>query len=302
MERRVGFLGAGQMARALAAGMLRAGMVRAEQLLAMDPSADAIRQFQAIAGGSQIPADGRQMCAMADVLVVAVKPAVVAEVLIPLRRHLRRDCLLVSVAAGVTLSQLRVWSGTARWVRAMPNTPCLIGQGASAFSRGRDATDEDIVWVEQALSGVGYAVEVAESQLDAVTGLSGSGPAYVFLMIEALADAGVWQGLPREIATALAAQTVKGAAAMVMETGEHPAVLRAHVTSPGGTTMAGIVILQQQAVPAAVMRAVAAAADRTRELSANARSFSREMADVDIRLAGAPEASGVIDSDLEDRS
>ena len=290
------------MARALAAGMLRAGVVRTEQLSAVDPSVDALRQFQAVAPGSKHLNDTQQISAWADVLIVAVKPAVVSHVLIPLRAHVGGQKLLVSVAAGIPLGQLQAWSGTDRWVRAMPNTPCLVGQGATAFSCGAGAAPEDREWVAKALGGVGYAVELAEPQLDAVTGLSGSGPAYVYLLIEALADGGVWQGLPRDVATELAARTVCGAAAMVLSSGEHPAVLRGRVTSPGGTTMAGLAILQQQAVPAAVMGAVAAAADRSRALSANARSWTQEMADVDVGLAGAPQASSVIDSDAEDRS
>ena len=167
--------------------------------------------------------------------------------------------LVVSVAAGVTIAALSAGLKTERVIRVMPNTPCLIGHGAAAVAAGPAATAEDSALVQNMLQTVGVAIAVPESQIDAVTGLSGSGPAYIYQIIEALSDGGVRVGLPRETATTLAAQTVLGAAAMVMETGEHPAALKDAVTSPGGTTIAGLHELERAGLRAALMNAVQAA-------------------------------------------
>jgi pyrroline-5-carboxylate reductase len=175
--------------------------------------------------------------------------------------------LVISIVAGLDSQALETAAGPdVRVVRVMPNTPALVGQGAAAYSLGNRATEGDAVLVEKILRGVGLAVRVKESLLDAVTGLSGSGPAYVFTVIEALADGGVLMGLPRDLALKLAAQTVAGAAAMVRDTGEHPAVLRDQVTSPGGTTIAGLEELESGGLRSALISAVRAATERSRQL------------------------------------
>jgi pyrroline-5-carboxylate reductase len=166
----------------------------------------------------------------------------------------------------VTLARLEAGLGSSRVIRVMPNTPCLVGSSAAAYSLGSAATKSDGELVEQFLHSVGIAVRVDEKLLDAVTGLSGSGPAFVYLMIEALSDGGVRAGLPRDIATQLAAQTVRGAAEMVLQTGQHPGVLKDQVASPGGTTIAGLQALEERGVRGALMAAVEAAARRSREL------------------------------------
>jgi pyrroline-5-carboxylate reductase len=195
-------------------------------------------------------------------------PAVLAE----LRSVVTSKHLIVSIAAGLRLSKIAEGLADAgrkealRLVRVMPNTPCLVGQSASGFCAGPHATAQDLQLVEQLLGAVGKAFQVEEKMLDAVTGLSGSGPAFVYVMIEALSDGGVRMGLPRNVASALAAQTVLGAAAMVLSTGEHPAVLKDRVASPGGTTIAGLQALESGGVRGALIAAVEAATKRSQEL------------------------------------
>lgn len=179
---------------------------------------------------------------------------------------MRSDHLLISIAAGVRIESIAKWTGSTRIIRVMPNTPCLVSAGAAAFAASPGATAEDRQFVKEWFSTIGYAAEVSENLLDAVTGLSGSGPGYVFTLIEALADGGVLVGLPRDVALRLAAQTFLGAAKMVLETGEHPAALRDRVTSPGGTTIAGLKALEAGAARDALMSAVAAATNRAKEL------------------------------------
>ena len=264
---RIGFVGAGQMATALAQGFLRAGLLAADRLLACDALPAAAERFAAATGG-RIVNTNDQVAAGVDIVIIAVKPQHLAGVLDELRGKLTARHLVISIAAGVRLETLagKLGSGP-RLVRVMPNTPCLIGQGASAYSLGPGATPADGELVRQLLEAVGMAVAVSEPALDVVTGLSGSGPAFVYVMIEALADGGVRMGLSREVALALAAQTVKGAAEMVLATKQHPALLKDQVTSPGGTTIAGLQALESGGLRAALMAAVEAATRRATELS-----------------------------------
>jgi pyrroline-5-carboxylate reductase len=202
-----------------------------------------------------------------DTLVLAVKPQVMAAVLAEVKPHIAARHVVVSIAAGVTLKTLADGLGDkTRLVRVMPNTPCLVGASAAGFAPGSTATPEDVVLVGRLFGAVGKAFAVPEPLLDAVTGLSGSGPAFVYVMIEALADGGVRVGLPRDVAQALAAQTVLGAAKMVLETGQHPAALKDAVASPGGTTIAGLHALERAGLRAALMDAVEAATRRSLEL------------------------------------
>ncbi|HZZ71642.1 MAG TPA: pyrroline-5-carboxylate reductase, partial [Pirellulales bacterium] len=223
----IGFLGSGQMARALAFGLVDAGLVAPGQVFASDPIAAAMAEFDRLVPGAQTAQSNRAVVDQSQVVFLAVKPQQVRIVLSEIKSHLTEQHLLVSIAAGVRLSTLAEWiEHRCRLVRVMPNTPCLVGVSASAYALGPKATEEDDALVKRLLSAVGYAAAVDEKLLDAVTGLSGSGPAFVYVLIEALADGGVRMGLPRELAAALAAQTVKGAAEMVLRTGEHPAVLK----------------------------------------------------------------------------
>jgi pyrroline-5-carboxylate reductase len=267
---RVGFLGAGRMATALAKGLVTAGFTSADSIVASDPL-PAARDAFARASGSRTVASSTDVVRDSDVLVLAVKPAHVAEVLAEISPELQPRHLLVSIAAGVPLKTLTASVGSnARLVRVMPNTPCLVGAGASAYAMGTNTTSDDGKLVAKLLSTVGTAVELPEGLLDAVTGLSGSGPAYVYQVIEALSDGGVLMGLPRDVATKLASQTVLGAAQMVVQTGEPPAVLKDAVASPGGTTIAGLHALETGGLRAALMNAVKAATLRSRELGESA--------------------------------
>jgi pyrroline-5-carboxylate reductase len=218
--------------------------------------------------GSRCLGDNRCVVQAAEIVFLAVKPSQVGRVAEQLGGQLGSERLLVSVAAGITLDRLSGHFGTDRLIRVMPNTPCLIGQGASGYALGRGATDEDGRRVGRLMNAVGIAFAVDEPLLDAVTGLSGSGPAFVYTVIEALADGGVRMGLPRAVAVALAVQTVQGAAGMVSSGGEHPAVLRDRVASPGGTTIAGIEAIEHHGIRAALMAAVRAATERSMELGA----------------------------------
>ncbi len=263
---KIGFLGAGKMAAALAKGFLKAGLAVPDGLIASDPY-PAARESLARETGMKTTAVNGDVLRAAPIIVLAVKPDQVASVLAEVRPAFTAEHLLISIAAGVPLARLEAaLPGGARVVRVMPNTPALVGASASGFALGQGTRPGDTALVEQLLSSVGLAVSVKESLLDAVTGLSGSGPAYVFLMIEALSDGGVAAGLPREVATRLAAQTLLGSARLLLETGQHPGALKDMVTSPGGTTIEGLHELEKAGVRGALINAVRAAADKSKKL------------------------------------
>lgn len=265
----VGFVGAGQMASALAKGWAAAGLLNAEKSWASDPYPAARTKFTELTGIRSFP----NITAVPDVsiLILATKPQQISVAMAEIRPNLLPDChLVISIAAGVTLKSLAEGLGsTIRIVRVMPNTPCLVGASASGFAVGSTATATDSALVGHLFSTVGKAFPVPEHLLDAVTGLSGSGPAFVYVMIEAIADGGVRVGLPRDVALALAAQTVLGSAKMVLETGQHPAALKDAVASPGGTTIAGLHALERAGIRAGLMDAVEAATKRAQELGKN---------------------------------
>jgi len=254
------------MASALAAGFLKSGTATTSQIVATDVSPEALAAFHNLTGAETID-ELKSLVERTNVLWLAVKPQHMSGLLAQLRSLVSDDYLVVSIAAGVTLETLQSGlGGTGRVIRVMPNTPCLIGAGACGLSRGSKASAEDGRLVSDLLGSVGVVHEVDELLLNAVTGLSGSGPAYVYQFIEALSDGGVRMGLPRPISTEFAAQTVLGAARMVLETGLHPGALKDQVTSPGGTTIAGIHALERGGLRAAVMNAVEAATIRSKEL------------------------------------
>ena len=263
---RIGFLGAGRMAEALARGFLAAKLAEPADLFAHDVSGERL-QFWRDAGLGATPGGNKAVCQSAELLFVAVKPQSVGGLLTEVASEVADRHLVVSIAAGVTIPKFeQLLGGRRRVVRVMPNTPCLVGAAASGIAAGPGATEDDLATVLRLMGSVGLARVVPEALLDAVTGLSGSGPAFVFAMIEALSDGGVRAGLPRETATALAAQTALGAAKMVLETGEHPGALKDAVASPAGTTIEGLSVLERAGVRGAFMDAVVAAAKRSKEL------------------------------------
>jgi len=262
----IGFIGAGQMARALAQGFVAAGLVPGRQIVHCDPVESAGHEFAQKISGCVQAASNADVVQAANIVFLAVKPQNMPAVFAEVGGKAGPEKLVVSIAAGVTLARLCEGLKADRVVRVMPNTPALVGRGASAYALGPAATAADGQLVGQLMGSVGQAFQVDEKLLDAVTGLSGSGPAYVYVMIEALADGGVRMGLPRDIAMALAAQTVRGAAEMVLTSGEHPAALKDKVASPGGTTIAGLAALEDRGLRAALIAAVEAATRRSQEL------------------------------------
>lgn len=247
-------------------GLLAAGTAAKEEIVCAEPRADRRQELQ---GRYGVVVTDSNVAAVkqAELVVLSVKPQVVDAVLDEIAPALDSKKLVISIAAGVPIAAIarRLGAGV-RIVRTMPNTPALVGAGATALAPGANATEADLAQALALFQAVGTAVVVDEHLLDAVTGLSGSGPAFVFLAIEALADGGVKAGLPRQVAMALAAQTVVGAGKLVLETGEHPGKLKDQVTSPGGTTIAGVHALESAGFRAALIAAVEAAARRSKEL------------------------------------
>ena len=263
---KLGVIGCGKMGTALVSGAIKAGVVKAEDVMGTDVIAAAREHFQKVTGAT-VTGEISELIESSDVILLCTKPQDAFGAMSHISGDGGAGKLLVSIAAGVTLENLEKHApGGMRVVRTMPNTPALIGKGAAAFCLGSRCADGDAEVVRALLSSVGLAVQVPEKLMDAVTGLSGSGPVYVYLVIEALADGGVHAGLPRADALKLAAQTVSGAAEMVLQTGEHPAVLKDMVTSPGGTTIAGLSVLEEKKVRSAFISAVSAATDRAEEL------------------------------------
>ena len=266
LKRRLGVIGAGKMGSALIRGILKAGVLSPDQITASDADAGLLSALKQDTGIKTTP-DNSIVVKSSEIILLALKPDMIRPVLQKVKGSLTKDHLIVSIAAGVPIKAIEEVAGAeARIIRVMPNTPALIGQGAAAFSPGKRATKEDVENVKTILEAVGVAVELPEKHLDAVTGLSGSGPAFVFMVIEALADGGVKMGLPNAVAMLLAAQTVAGAAKMVLETKKHPGELKDQVASPGGTTIAGISQLERGGLRATLIEAVEAATKRSMEL------------------------------------
>lgn len=264
---KIGFIGGGNMAEAIIRGLLRSAFPAAA-IVVSEPAAERQRLLQEKFDIS-LAADNLEVVKACSLVVLAVKPQIAAEVLSGIGAAFTNDKLLISILAGVAAATIEdFFDGSPRVVRAMPNTPALVGAGATALCPGRFAGIDDLLVARHLFEAVGSVQVVSETQMDAVTGLSGSGPAYVFTIVEALADGGVQEGLPRDVALALAVQTVLGAAKLVRDSGEHPAVLRDKVCSPGGTTIAGLKSLEEKGLRAALMEAVGSATRRSRELGA----------------------------------
>lgn len=262
----IGFIGAGNMAEALIRGLVRGAQVEPSSILASAPRAERRAQLTA-SYGIKTTADNTEVARTAGVLVLAVKPQILPRVLREVGSSVQDNALVISVAAGIDTETIEeaLPSGV-RVVRAMPNTPALVAAGATAISSGAGANAQDLATAKAIFDAVGMTVILEESQLDAVTGLSGSGPAYIFLILEALADAGVKVGLSRRNAQQLAAQTVMGSAKLLLDTDEHPGRLKDMVTSPGGTAIAGLHTLEQGGLRTTLINAVETATKRAKEL------------------------------------
>jgi pyrroline-5-carboxylate reductase len=262
----IAFIGAGNMAEALVKGLLRAGVASPQEIICTDRRAERGPELEKLYG---VRFTSANLAAVkeAAIIVLSVKPQVMEKVLAEIGPALDASKLVISIAAGIPIAALERQVGHGvRVIRTMPNTPALVGAGATALSPGEHATDADLAQAKALFDAIGMTVVVDEPLLDAVTGLSGSGPAYIFLIIEALADGGVKCGLARAQAQALAAQTVFGSAKLLIETGEHPGRLKDQVTSPGGTAIAGLHTLEAGGLRTTLMNAVEAATNRSREL------------------------------------
>lgn len=264
-ERTIGFIGAGNMAEAMIRGLLRGKDFAPEQVRASGPRAERMRELRELYA-IETTTDNKVVAA-SEIVVLSVKPQILSRVLDEVAETIHPDALVISIAAGVPVAaiQARLAGGT-RVVRAMPNTPALVDAGATAIAGGEHARESDLADAKRIFDAIGITVILEESQLDAVTGLSGSGPAYVFLILEALSDGGVKVGLSRRTAQLLAAQTVFGSAKLLLETNEHPGRLKDMVTSPGGTAITGLHTLENGGVRTTLMNAVEAATRRSREL------------------------------------
>lgn len=264
-DKKIAFLGGGNMAGALIKGLIAGGAVKPDHILVSDVSADRLAHLSTAYGVLQ--KGNIEAAREADIVILSVKPQVIDRVLVEAAPVIDDRKLVISIAAGIMIAKIeKALRESSHVVRVMPNTPALVLAGAAAIAGGTHATSDDLALAQTIFSAVGRAVIVDEKLMDAVTGLSGSGPAYVFLIIDALSDAGVKAGLPRPLALELAAQTVYGAAKMVLETKEHPGKLRDMVTSPGGTTIEGLHALEKGKLRATLMNAVEAATARSREL------------------------------------
>ena len=268
VDKTLAVLGTGMMGGALARGLARAGAMSASGIRLYDTHRQRAQLVSDDLGGAEVAASAGQAIDGADIVLLAVKPTILPTLLTTIAPALSHGQLIVSIAAGIRIATIEdMLSPGMPVVRTMPNTPCLVGEGATALCRGSYADDSHIALARSLFAAVGQSVEVEERLMDAVTGLSGSGPAYVYLMIEALADGGVKAGLTRETARLLAAQTVRGAAEMVLTSDQHPAQLKDNVTTPGGTTIAALAVLERAGFRTALMDAIEAAAARSKELS-----------------------------------
>ena len=266
LTEKIGVIGAGKIGAAIARGIIQAGLANKDNVIASDVS-DALRQAISRELNVKTTADNRELCDFADIVIIAVKPQIVDPVAREIAKKIGTTKLLVSVAAGVPLTRIETnLEPGARVVRVMPNIACVVGAGAAGYAPGAHATQADLQKVGALLDSFGVGMMVEEKDLDAVTGLSGSGPAYVFLFMEALADGGVQMGLTREVALKLAMQTVYGAAKMALSSQKHLGEMKDEVTSPGGTTIAGLYAMEQRGFHGTVMDGVVAATKRSQEL------------------------------------
>lgn len=266
-ENSIALIGAGQMGQALVRGFCSSGECDPTSIIAYDPNPAAEKNLQDTISGVRLTTSASEATRAARFVILAVKPQHAASVCHEIQPAIQDNSIVISIIAGLPTSWLSKALKTSRVVRVMPNTPCLVAQGVSAISNPPELDAKDCETIQRLFSTVGVVHSVPESLLDAVTAVSGSGPGYVALLIDALADGGVQAGLPRQLALDLAVQTFAGTASLIADTGDHPAVVKDRVSSPGGTTVAGLSVLERKGVRGALADAVAAAAERSVELA-----------------------------------
>lgn len=266
LKKKIGFVGSGQMARALAGGFVASQLIGGEQIRFVNPGDQNANAFLNEIPGSERCQSAEELMDQCDLVWLAVKPQIMEAVARPIAKHVRAEQVLVSIAAGVTLPVMADWLGHNRIIRVMPNTPCLVGRGVSVFCCGGSITDVDRDSVSKLLGSVGIAKEVPERLMDPITGVSGSGPAFVMTVIEAMADGGVKAGIPRELALELAVETLAGSAELLKQTGKHPAQLRDAVASPAGTTIYGLAALESGGLRSSLIDAVFRSSNRAKKL------------------------------------
>ena len=266
MSMRIGFIGAGKMATAMMEGIIAKGLCAKDDIIACCRTESTKKRVEE-GIGVECFLDAKPVFEGSDVIIIAVKPNQGKDVLVTNIEAITTKKLIISVAAGVKISTLEKYVPDCKFVRVMPNVCSTVLEGASSFTLGTNATREDATIVESILNAIGMSFEISEDKIDAVTGLSGSSPAYMFMVIDALADGGVLMGLPRDLALRLAAQTMLGSAKTYLETGLHPDVLKDSVCSPGGTTIEGVKVLEESNLRAALINAVKASAVKSKEMS-----------------------------------
>jgi pyrroline-5-carboxylate reductase len=272
LKERIGFIGGGKMAEALAKGIINASLSSVDKIIVSDVDSKRCQILEKDTG-IKTTQENKKITSKSDIIILAVKPNIIGSILKELKNDITPKHLVVSIAAGIPLDFIEsALNKGCRVVRVMPNTPCLVGETAAGYALGKNATRDDGELVGEILNAVGKSYLLEEKHLDAVTGLSGSGPAFIYTVIEALSDGGVKMGLPRDISTKLAAQTVLGSAKMVLESGMHTGELRDFVTSPGGTTIAGLHALEKGSIRNALIDAVETATKKSKRLG---RTFSK---------------------------
>jgi pyrroline-5-carboxylate reductase len=274
LKERIGFIGGGKMGEALIKGVLRAKLSSADKIIVSDVDKQRCKILEEETG-IKTTQENDKVISDADIIILAIKPNVMGNILEELKSNITAKHIVVSIAAGIPLSFMESFLNEGcRVIRIMPNTPCLVGETAAAYALGKSATQNDGELVGQILDAVGKSFLLEEKQLDAVTGLSGSGPAFIYMVIEALTDGGVKMGLPRDVSTKLAAQTALGAAKMVLEAGMHIGELKDFVTSPGGTTIEGLHALEKGGLRSALINAVEVATKKSKRLG---KTFSKHI-------------------------
>ncbi len=272
LKERLGFIGGGKMGEALVKGILRAKLVSADKIIVSDVDKKRCQILEKETG-IKTTQENKKVTSGSDIIILAIKPNVMGDILEELKSDITPEHLVVSIAAGIPLSFIESFLNKGcRAIRVMPNTPCLVGETAAGYALGKNATQNDGELVGHLLNAVGKSFLLEEKHLDAVTGLSGSGPAFIYMVIEALADGGVKMGLPRNVSTTLAAQTAFGAAKMVLEAGMHIGELKDFVTSPGGTTIEGLHALEKGGIRNALINAVEVATKKSKRLG---KAFSK---------------------------